>query len=176
MEGTQVNKNVILFFLTFIFKVCFTQVLTLERNNNPTNCVKIQENLYCDKTEIDNISWHEYIYWTKQVFGENSIEYQSTLPDYNVWNEVNLNFNSLLDNYFTHPAYDLHPVIGITQKQAIEYSKWRSDRYFENLLIINKIISKDLNRNKENYFTIEKFFKGQLKNVIKSKEIGRAHV
>jgi len=162
----KTRKITVCFLSIIISKTTIAQSNLIDTNLAPPNGIRISKNLYCDKTEIQNIHWHEYMYWTKQVFGENSTEYLSTLPNYNVWNDVNINSNNYEKTYFTHPAYKYYPIIGITQLQAIRYSKWRSDRYFEHLLIQNNIISKDSQRNRENYFTMEKFFNGQLKNII----------
>lgn len=158
--------QLMIFFIILICKKTFAQNISIDSNLTPPNGISIADNLFCDKTEIDNIAWNEYMYWTKQVFGETSDEFRATLPDYKVWNDLNFDFNTITYNYFTHPLYDIHPIVGITQQQAIQFSKWRSDRYFEHLLIQNNIISKNSHRNKDNYFTIEKYFKGELKNII----------
>ncbi len=139
--------------------------------------VKIGANFFCDKNEISNEAWVEYIYWSKFVFGANSEEYKSSLPDTNVWNEiypclnwakeVKLNKKAKIvtaipfsQYYFRHPAYRDYPVVGVTRKQALEYSKWRSDRVFEMILIKHNKIQMHPYQNRNNYFTIEKYLSG----------------
>jgi hypothetical protein len=43
--------------------------------------VAVADNFYCDKTEISNIDWREYMYRIRKVFGPDSEEYQAALPD-----------------------------------------------------------------------------------------------
>jgi hypothetical protein len=67
------------------------------------------------------------------------------------------------ENYHNHPAYNRYAAVGITQKQAETYSKWRSDRVFEFNLAKSKIIEFVELPTKETHFTIEKFYKGEIK-------------
>ena len=76
--------------------------------------------------------------WTERVFGKTSEEFKSTLPDTSVWKMKNYTCltMSVLENYYLrHPMYRNYPLVGISQKQAIAFSKWRSDRVFEYILI-----------------------------------------
>jgi formylglycine-generating enzyme required for sulfatase activity len=108
----------------------------------------------------------EYMFWNKKVFGYYSPEYISTLLDTSVWIGGDSCLFPNTKYYLRHPAYRHYPVVGVSQKQAEEYSKWRSDRVFEYLLTKYEIITYDSAQTKENYFTIEKYFHGELKNVI----------
>jgi hypothetical protein len=56
-------------------------------------------------------------------------------------------------------------VVGITQNQAADFSKWRSDRVMEFSLIKMGVIDTDTLRNPESVFTIERYFKGEYKGV-----------
>lgn len=140
-------------------------------NETPPNGIEISDNFYCDQTEMTNIGWMEYIYWNKEIYGSQSMEYISSLPDTLVWLEIDSCRYPNVDYYLKHPAYRNYPVVGITQKQAIEFSKWRSDRVFEDLLIRFKIIKYIPFQTKENYFTIEKYLNGELKYVISDKKV-----
>ncbi len=132
----------------------------------PPNEVKVADNFFCDRTEMDNIGWREYIFWTKRTFGDNSPEYFATLPDTLVWRENYSCLESFIDYYLKHPAYTWFPVVGVTQQQAIDYSKWRSDRWFEKLLIDMNKIEWDSTQNKDTYFTIEKYFNGTFGKIL----------
>jgi len=64
--------------------------------------------------------------------------------------------------YFNNYEYNFYPLLGVTQEQASAYSKWRSDRVFEGMLIQSKIISINTNQTKENHFTINKYLNGEI--------------
>lgn len=55
-------------------------------------------------------------------------------PDTTVWvNDFPLSKNTtLLQTYYSHPAYKQHPVVGITWEQATAYCNWRTDRLDKN--------------------------------------------
>jgi hypothetical protein len=137
----------------------------------PPDGVKISNKLFYDQTEAYNTSWREYEYWTKRVYGVTSAEYKSTLPDTLVWvdpvlakNKI-LCLNSFAIHYLRNPMYNSYPVVGISQKQALDFSKWRSDRVMEYILVANNIIKWDPAPNKETYFSIEKYYTGKYQNL-----------
>ncbi len=133
--------------------------------------VPVDGQLLCDKIEVSNVSWREYVYWTKRIFGEGSKQDQTTMPDQTVWTAAD---TCLIDYelfYFTHPMYNGYPVMGITQHQAKEYSKWRTDRVLERMLIKMKMI-REVEQDSSNYFTVEKYFTGKMGDrVISEKKI-----
>ncbi len=137
----------------------------------PPNGIKIADNLFCDQTEIMNIGWREFMYWNKHVFGEQSIEYASLFPDTLVGASIDSCLGSFLQSYWRDPAYDHFPVVGITQEQAIRFSTWRADRVFEALLSMNDIIKYDTAQHRDNYFTIERYYKGELDNVVSDRTV-----
>ena len=89
---------------------------------------------YMDETEVANVDWLEYMYWTRQNFPTDFEQYYNTLPDTLVWRKP-LSYNDpFVNNYLRHPAYQDYPVVGVTWEQANEYCKWRSDRVNEQIL------------------------------------------
>jgi hypothetical protein len=40
----------------------------------------------------------------------------------------------MTNNYLRHPAYASYPVVGVNWIQAVEFSKWRTDRVNEAIL------------------------------------------
>ncbi len=133
-----------------------------DENTVPPNGVKISTNFYCDQTEVGNIDWLEYMYWTSRVFGDNSEEYLATLPDSTVWIYQDTSLHGFTRFYLQSPAYRSYPVVGISKTQVECYSKWRADRVFEQLLIENKIIEANQKPTVENYFTIIKYQNGEI--------------
>jgi gliding motility-associated lipoprotein GldJ len=89
---------------------------------------------YMDETEVANVDWLEYMYWTRQNFPDDYEQYYNTLPDTLVWRKP-LSYNEpFVNNYLRHPAYQDYPVVGVTWEQATAYCKWRTDRVNEEIL------------------------------------------
>src|SRR5699024_6749349 len=57
--------------------------------------------------------------------------YDGAVPDTLVWRTPLGEHKTFTDNYLRHPAYQNYPVVGVSWIQAVEYSKWRSDRVNE---------------------------------------------
>lgn len=105
--------------------------------NNTPNQQHVQS-FYMDETEVTNIMYMEYLDWLKRVFDpadENYKNiYEGALPDTLVWRN-RLGYNeTMTNNYLRHPAYANYPVVGVNWIQAVEFSKWRTDRVNENVL------------------------------------------
>ena len=103
-------------------------------NNTPTQ--QYVRSYFIDETEVTNEMYGEYLYWMKAVFAENFSEiYKAALPDTLVWRNP-LGFNEdMVVNYLRHPAFQQHPVVGVTWQQAVNFAKWRTDRVNEQILV-----------------------------------------
>lgn len=129
----------------------------------PPGTVEIIDGLYCDKTEISNLSYREFLFWTQKIYGKRSHRLRSMLPDTTVWDKEAFCLNHYKNLYFRHPAFDHYPVVGISQDQARSYSKWRSDRVMEFWLVKNKKIPyRSLEQTAQEPFTIEAYFNNRL--------------
>ena len=114
-------------------------------NNTPTQ--QHVQSFYMDETEVTNLMYLEYLDWLKRVFPpteENySRIYDGAVPDTLVWRN-RLGYNEVMtNNYLRHPAYAEYPVVGVSWIQAVEFTKWRSDRVNEMLLEQDGIIAKN---------------------------------
>lgn len=102
----------------------------------PPGTVKISDTLYFDKSEVTNLSWHEYLYWLKTMHGKESKEYKAALPDTSVWLFDGMTSNQPWQSSFSNVKhFNNLPICGITHEQAIAFCKWRTERvrYFVNL-------------------------------------------
>ncbi len=50
------------------------------KRSAPFGTKMVGENIYIDKTEVTNISYAEYLYWTKRIYGIESKAYKNALP------------------------------------------------------------------------------------------------
>ena len=87
---------------------------------------------YMDQYEIRNVDWREYTNWMEVVFGKSAPKLVAkSKPNANIWREELAYNEPYLANYFTHPAFDQYPVVGVTWEQAMDYCTWRTDRVNE---------------------------------------------
>jgi gliding motility-associated lipoprotein GldJ len=105
-------------------------------NNTPTQ--QHVQSFYMDETEVTNFMYLEYLDWLKSVFPPEEDNYkhiyEGALPDTLVWRN-RLGYNeTMTNNYLRHPSYAYYPVVGVNWIQAVEFSKWRTDRVNEAIL------------------------------------------
>lgn len=165
----MINFRLPIFIALIILISCKTEKLThelkIEEYDLPPGTIKIAENFYLDKTEITNISYLEYMFWTSRVLG--SEEYRAILPDTNSWILLP-NYKPGLakaEYYLRHPAYRHYPVVGVSYANAVKFCKWRSDRVMEFILIDKGIISHKPNPKQDSALTIERYFSGNYYNI-----------
>jgi len=116
------------------------EYITAPRDNKPRKITV--SSFYMDQYEIRNVDWREYTNWMKAVFGKTAPRLVLTSqPDFTVWREELAYNEPYLENYFTHPAFDQYPVVGVTWEQAMNYCQWRTDRVNEMALIRAGIIT-----------------------------------
>lgn len=153
--------------LSLIFSTCSPAIKINETNyylyETPPNGIKLAHHFYYDQSEISNVQWLEYMAWMKRIFGEASSEYIATYPDTNVW--VKDSVIPYVGIYFGNAAFYDYPVVGITQKQANDFSIWRTDRVLEYLLAKHEIIKWDTAQTRDNHFTSDRYFKGEYKGI-----------
>ncbi|MCW2117825.1 gliding motility lipoprotein GldJ [Flavobacterium sp. 7A] len=114
-------------------------------NNTPTQ--QHVQSFYMDETEVTNFMYLEYLDWVKKVFPPTDESYKhiytGVSPDTLVWRN-RLGYNeTMTNNYLRHPAYANYPVVGVNWIQAVEFSKWRTDRVNEAILEKNGYLKKN---------------------------------
>lgn len=111
------------FVCTSIMSFSFSSQLEL----HPPGTAEVVDNFFYDVNEITNLWWKEYLSSIKESDGVDSERYKANLPDTTVWIEEGHYNEPLVETYFSHPAYDDYPVVGITHKQATDYCAWRTE-------------------------------------------------
>jgi gliding motility-associated lipoprotein GldJ len=114
-------------------------------NNTPTQ--QHVQSFYMDETEVTNFMYLEYLDYLKKVFPPTEEIYKNIYegasPDTLVWRD-RLGYNeTMTNNYLRHPSYANYPVVGVNWIQAVEFSKWRTDRVNEALLEKNGYLKKN---------------------------------
>ncbi|NGZ89370.1 gliding motility lipoprotein GldJ [Psychroflexus maritimus] len=114
-------------------------------NNTPTQ--QHVQTFYMDETEVTNFMYSEYLDYLKSTYPPTESNYRNiyygALPDTLVWRNP-LGFNeNMTNNYLRHPSYGNYPVVGVNWVQAVEFSKWRTDRVNEAVLRDQGFTSKD---------------------------------
>lgn len=93
----------------------------------PPGTVQISHNMYFDRDEVTCLSWVEFQFWTRNMYGSNSAEYKFTLIDTTNWDE-----HSLKTAWHNAKPLALEmrnlPVVGVSYEQAIAFCKWRTER------------------------------------------------
>lgn len=128
----------------------YVNVTTTVRGQNAEK-VSMQENngkkratasgFYMDIYEVTNLNWREYVDWMSQIYKYDPIKVVRALPDETVWRRE-LGYNEpYMQDYYSHPAFNFYPVVGVSWKQAEAYCQWRTDRINELILLKNGIIT-----------------------------------
>lgn len=113
--------------------------VTFEWNNVPRRVTV--SSFYMDETEVTNINYREYLYWISKTYQSYPEIKKNALPDTMVWREELAYNEPFVNTYFRHPSFDDYPVVGVNWVQANDYSKWRSNRVNEMILIKRGILN-----------------------------------
>ncbi|HKK75465.1 MAG TPA: SUMF1/EgtB/PvdO family nonheme iron enzyme [Saprospiraceae bacterium] len=149
------------------FPMGITQEDVMYEWNNVPRRVTVQS-FFMDETEVTNIDYREYTYWMNRVYGESYPEVaRAALPDTLIWYEE-LSYNDpMVENYFRYPAYDNYPVVGVSWKQATDYTKWRTDRVNEMMLIERGYLEPTPEQKDDDHFNTDAYLVGQYEGVSK---------
>ncbi len=142
--------------------------VTYEWNNVPRRVTV--SSFYMDETEVRNIDYREYLYWLRRVYKSYPEVRNDALPDTLVWREE-LSYNEpFVSTYFRHPSFDTYPVVGVSWVQATKFSKWRTNRVNEGILIQDGYQEPSPDQTDRESFDTEAYLAGQYTgNVRKNK-------
>lgn len=85
---------------------------------------------YMSAHEVTNLEYREFLVSLKES-GKNK-ELELAKPDTTVWNMIPGSYmDPMVEHYFSHPAYDNYPVVGISRLGAEMYAEYVSEQYQE---------------------------------------------
>ncbi|MBX2844804.1 MAG: formylglycine-generating enzyme family protein, partial [Saprospiraceae bacterium] len=117
---------------------------------------------FMDETEVSNLQYREYVYWVDRIVGA---DYPGIVkmvrPDTLVWRDELAYNEPMVENYFSYPAFNEYPVVGVNWDQANDYARWRSDRVNEMLLRRRGIIEFDQGQTAGSSFNTEAYLLGR---------------
>ena len=137
--------------------------VTYEWNNIPRRVTV--SSFYMDETEVANIDYREYLFWLKRVYKSYPEVYQNALPDTLVWREELAYNEPLVETYLRYPSFDDYPVVGVSWVQANDYSKWRTDRVNEMILIERGLLAPNAQQIDSDNFNTKAYLAGQYQGV-----------
>lgn len=121
---------------------------------------------YMDETEVRNVDYREYLYWLGRTFGNDYKEIvNAAKPDQEVWRDELAYNEPYVQYYFTHPAYNDYPVVGVSWIQAMDYCSWRTDRVNEMVMIREGILELNPNQVNADNFNTDSYLAGQYEGV-----------
>ena len=142
--------------------------VTYEWNNVPRRVTV--SSFYMDETEVSNLGYVEYLYWTARVFGPTFPDiYYKALPDTLVWREKLAYNEPYVEYYLRHPAYRDYPVVGVNWLQANDFCAWRTDRVNEFILIREGLLEHTQSPSDADYFSTEAYLSGKWQGQLKTK-------
>ncbi len=142
------------------------QDVTFEWNNIPRRVTV--SSFYMDETEVRNIDWKEYEFWTKNAYQSYPEIWKDLLPDTLVWREE-LSYNEpYIRTYYRHPSYDDYPVVGVSWEQTKDFCKWRSNMVNEMILIERGILNPNTGEQIDSeVFDTEAYLAGQYQGSVR---------
>jgi len=170
-------KYIVLILLLAVISCGITNEVAINVENAvlpaPPNGILVSKNFFVDETEVRNIDYREYLFWTKSVFGESSLKYQLALPDTTVWAKYDESEDAtaMSEMYFRDPVFDNFPLVGISYQQAVNYSIWRTDRVAEVILIKKGMLKIKPDQNAEDHFTLNRYAKGEISWIRKKQTV-----
>jgi len=141
------------------------QDVTFEYNNVPRRVTV--SSFYMDETEVSNINYREYLHWLRNKYVSYPEVYRKALPDTLVWREELAYNEPMVETYLRHPSYDDYPVVGVNWNQANDYSKWRSNRANEMILIERGILNLSPDQKDSDTYDSKAYLSGQYQGNVK---------
>jgi len=122
--------------------------IAIDNPTIPPGTIKLTETLYIDRVPVTNLMYQEFLDHLENYWSEKKHEVMKSYPAFgldadSVFEPYNGNTRLLIgstldpkllvhskldmNNYMTHPYYQWHPVVHVSQEKAELFCKWRTD-------------------------------------------------
>ena len=143
-----------------------SQDVTYEWNNIPRRVTV--SSFYMDETEVRNIDWKEYEFWTKNTYQSYPQIWKDLLPDTLVWREELAYNEPYIRTYYRHPSYDDYPIVGVNWEQTQDFCLWRTNMVNEMILVTRGILNPNTSEQIDSEaFDTEAYLAGQYQGSVR---------
>jgi formylglycine-generating enzyme required for sulfatase activity len=98
----------------------------------PFDTYLVRDTIFMDAAECTNEQYRLFIDGMKKKYADiDPWIYKKELPDTLVWRTYGSYNDEQVSGYFSHPAYDDFPVVGVSFQQALDYCKWKTEELRE---------------------------------------------
>jgi sulfatase modifying factor 1 len=80
---------------------------------------------YIDETEVENAEYRFFL--SKMAIDSGEAKFEAMYPDTSVWFRELAYNDPYVRYYFSHPGFNMYPVVGVDWHQANEYCNWRTN-------------------------------------------------
>jgi formylglycine-generating enzyme required for sulfatase activity len=80
-----------------------------------------------DLTEVPSMVWKTFLEEMKAEHGINSEEYNSNMPDFELWEVIfpSMTSSEISKMFLEEETFNLMPVVGVSYEQVLAFCKWR---------------------------------------------------
>jgi len=116
--------------LYYCFLLLLTTIHAQKKGNFfVNNCSKLNDSTYIEKTPITNLQYNNFLNWTRRIFGVESKEYRSIIPNLSVTKH-----KKKYIKYRHYKKYSNHPILGLNKSQVLKFGDFKFNRLVEYLL------------------------------------------
>jgi hypothetical protein len=141
-EKRRINASLCIIALMLVLLSCSRQTQRDFTSTDflPPGSIKLNDTVFIDQYEVSNITYREFLFSMKNIFGPKSALYLTMIPDTKVWSkighiecdgeEIDLNpatMDMLESSYHRSYIFDDFPVVGISFQQAKNFCTWRTN-------------------------------------------------
>jgi formylglycine-generating enzyme required for sulfatase activity len=106
---------------------CETCITQDHRYFCASNTFAMNSRLCMDLTEVPSMVWKTFLEEMKADHGIGSEEYNSNIPDFQLWEEIfpGMTSSKISRMFMEEETFNLMPIVGVSYEQVLAFCKWR---------------------------------------------------